>query len=94
VIATLCRHSYRGVNIYLTVQQRELLRLIESRVLHGMPAVQRDYAEALGIRRDSLNKLLARTRRVLARHGVELVMPPRRGQAAAPLGSLAGLDDW
>jgi hypothetical protein len=91
LMATLCCYTYRGVNICLTRPQRELLKLIEGRTQAGIPAVQRDLAEALGIRRDSLNKLLARTRRALATHGVELLMPQRcRPGVAAALDTLDG----
>lgn len=53
----------------LTSQQARLLQMMEYRVRYGLPTLQRDLAEALGIRRDSLNKLLARTRRALASKG-------------------------
>ncbi len=77
--------------IELTDKQRELLRLVEYRRRHGMPTVQRDLAEHLGIRRDSLNKLLARTRKVLAREGRTLEMPLRSRQYVTPTASLADL---
>jgi hypothetical protein len=61
----------------LTARQLQLMAAIRRRTRHGLPAVQRDLAEELGIRRDSLNKLLARTRRQLAARGVALAMPAR-----------------
>lgn len=88
-MATHCQHTYRGANIILTEQQRQLLVLVEWHTRHGQPAVQRDWAERLGIRRDSLNKLLARTRRALAAHGVELELPVRHRQAAVSLFALS-----
>lgn len=66
----------------LTRKQVRLISLIGYRRRHGLPTVQRDLAEALGIRRDSLNKLLARTREALAAEGKELRMPPRAGPDA------------
>jgi hypothetical protein len=54
-----------------------LIEIIRRKNRNGLPAVQRDLAEELGIRRDSLNKLLARVRRVLAAEGIQLEMPPR-----------------
>jgi hypothetical protein len=78
------------VNFYLTLRQRLLLELIERRRGAGLPVVQRDLAETLGIRRDSLNKLLARTRRALAARGLSLVMPPRRREVVAAVVRLEG----
>ena len=72
----------------LTEKQRKLLDLIDYRVRHRMPTVQRDLAEALGIRRDSLNKLLARTRLALGGQR-DLTMPPRSRSSAAPLVSFS-----
>jgi hypothetical protein len=69
----------------LTMQQARLVRMLEYRARYQMPTVQRDLAEALGIRRDSLNKLLARTRRALAEEGRTLVTPPRSRPSAAAL---------
>lgn len=68
----------------LTDQQRRLLQLIEHRNRYHLPAVQRDLAESLGIRRDSLNKLLHRMRATLRRHGFALRLPQRcRNSAVA-----------
>jgi len=72
----------------LTTQQARLLQMLEHRVRYSMPTVQRDLAEALGIRRDSLNKLLARTRRALASEGRSLPTPPRSRSSAAALVAL------
>ena len=74
----------------LTTQQARLLQMLEYRARHSMPTVQRDLAEALGIRRDSLNKLLARTRRALASEGKSLTMPPRSRSSAAAVVTLVG----
>lgn len=73
----------------LSERQRRLLAVIEHRRKHGLPTVQRDLAEALGIRRDSVNKLLARTRRTLKKQGRILEMPPRRREGRAVAFSLA-----
>lgn len=73
----------------MTRKQQKLVMTIEYRSRYGLPTVQRDLAEALGIRRDSLNKLLARTRRSLQRNGASLPMPPRSGGSAIPMVSLA-----
>jgi DNA-binding transcriptional regulator LsrR (DeoR family) len=73
----------------LTIQQARLIRMLDYRARYRMPTVQRDLAEALGIRRDSLNKLLARTRRALAVEGRSLAMPPRSRSGAAPLVALS-----
>ena len=78
----------RDPNKMLTKRQICLISLVEHRRNHGLPTVQRDLAEALGIRRDSLNKLLARTRRALAAHGEELQMPPKAREGAAGLTTL------
>lgn len=72
----------------LTKKQIRLISLVEHRRTHGLPTVQRDLAEALGIRRDSLNRLLARTRKALAARGEELRMPPRGREGAAGLMTL------
>jgi hypothetical protein len=69
----------------LTIQQARLVQMLDYRARYRMPTVQRDLAEALGIRRDSLNKLLARTRRALAAEGRMLPTPPRSRPAAAAL---------
>jgi len=75
----------------LTPRQQLLVRLIGRRLRYDVPAVQRDLAEEMGIRRDSLNKLLARTRRQLFAHGRELGLP-RRCRADAVAGvSLSAL---
>ena len=66
------------MNKRLTKKQQRLMALLEYRARHLLPTVQRDLAEALGIRRDSLNKLLARTRARLALEGKQLPQPPRR----------------
>lgn len=79
----------REPNIMLTKKQVRLLEYLEYRRRHRLPTVQQDLAEALGIRRDSANKLLARTRKRLARQGRELVLPPRHGTAAAKLVTLS-----
>ena len=73
----------------LTAQQRKLVDVIEYRRRHGIPTVQRDLAEALGIRRDSVNKLLARTRRRLGAAGRDLAMPPRHASGRVGLSALA-----
>lgn len=73
----------------LTIQQARLIQMLEYRARYRLPTVQRDLAEALGIRRDSLNKLLARTRRALASEGRSLPMPPRSRTSAAPLITLS-----
>ena len=57
----------------LTARQRRLLELIRRKTRHGIPAVQRDLAEEMGIRRDSLNKLLARMRQ--SRAGLHALRP-------------------
>src|SRR4051794_16599595 len=76
----------------LTARQVQLVALIRGKTRHGVPAVQRDLAEALGIRRDSLNKLLARTRRTLAAQGITLEMPARsRAGTFAGVCSLSAL---
>lgn len=75
----------------LTARQRAVLAIIERKARHGVPAVQRDLAEELGIRRDSLNKLLARARRVLAAQGVGLTMPARSRPTRAGVCSLSAL---
>jgi DNA-binding MarR family transcriptional regulator len=68
----------------LTRRQQRVLSMIEYRRRYGLPTVQRDLAEALGIRRDSLNKLLARLRRALLKKGQHLELPPRsRGARTA-----------
>ena len=72
----------------LTAQQTRLMQMLEYRARHSMPTVQRDLAEALGIRRDSLNKLLARTRQALASEGRSLPTPPRSRSSAAALVAL------
>lgn len=82
-MATGSRPMGRGPNIRLTKKQRKLLKLIEVR-RRGLPTVQRDLAEALGVRRDSLNKLLARTRRAPASRGIDLRLPPRKGDPRRP----------
>jgi hypothetical protein len=74
-----------------TARQLHLIRVIERRSRDGIPAVQRDLAEELGIRRDSLNKLLARTRRVLQERGIELQMPARSRPSALRVASLCEL---
>jgi hypothetical protein len=66
----------------LTARQLQLIELITSKTRHGVPAVQRDLAESLGIRRDSLNKLLARTRRALAARGISIELPARSRPAS------------
>ena len=75
----------------LTVRQRQLLDLIEQRNRNGRACVQQDLAEDLGIRRDSLNKLLSRTRRILLRYGKQITMPPRSHERRALVGSLTAL---
>ena len=76
----------------LTRRQRQLLELIDRRSRYGVPAVQRDLAEELGIRRDSLNKLLARTRRTLGDAAVAaLRMPARSRPRAESVCSLSAL---
>src|SRR4051812_34041972 len=83
-----CLGRVRG----LTPRQIQLVALIRAKTRHGVPAVQRDLAEALGIRRDSLNKLLARTRRALAAQGITLEMPVRsREGMSAGVCSLSAL---
>lgn len=72
----------------LTKRQRRLLGMIEYRVRYGLPTVQRDLAEALGIRLDSLNKLLSRMRRRRAAQGGSLELPPRYRDTYTPLGDL------
>ena len=74
----------------LTKRQQRLLVLIDYRRQHDIPTVQRDLAEALGVRRESLNKLLARTRERLRNSGHELVMPPRQRAGRAAVGALGG----
>jgi hypothetical protein len=73
----------------LTKKQLCLISIVNYRRRHGLPTVQRDLAEAMGIRRDSLNKLLARTQKALAARGEELRMPPRRREGAADVMTLA-----
>ncbi len=74
----------------LTRKQLRLVEMIERRNRHAMPTVQRDLAEFMGIRGDSLNKLLRRTRRALEESGQTLTMPPRgRVTSAARCTSLA-----
>jgi len=72
----------------LTTQQARLVQMMEYRARCNLPTVQRDLAEALGIRRDSLNKLPARTRRALASKGRSLLMLPRARSSAAALVAL------
>jgi len=91
-MATLSGPIDREANINLTNRQRRLLEMIEYRRRHRLPTVQRDLAEALGIRRDSLNKLLARTRRRLRLHGVRLEMPPRSRSERCGIVSLGAID--
>lgn len=81
----MCNHET------LTQRQRQLLELIDRRTRHGVPAVQRDLAEELGIRRDSLNKLLARARRTLGDAAATLQMPARSRPTAEPVCSLSTL---
>lgn len=69
----------------LTRKQRRLVALIKQRTTLQMPTVQRDLAESLGIRRESLNKLLRRTRHRLAAQGVNLEWPSRRTGGRASL---------
>ena len=76
-------------NKMLTKRQRQLLSLIEDRKRHRLPVVQQDLAEALGIRRESVNKLLKRMRIRLNRRGEVLEMPDRRGRVVASVGTLA-----
>lgn len=83
----------RDPNIMLTNRQVRLLKIVEYRRVHGLPTVQRDLAEALGIRRDSLNKLLARTRKALAERGEELRMPGRGRAAVIEMISLETLSN-
>ena len=78
----------REPNKMLTKRQVRLILLVEHRRSQGLPTVQRDLAEALGIRRDSLNRLLARTRKALAARGEELRMPPRGREGSAGLMTL------
>jgi CRP-like cAMP-binding protein len=73
----------------LTRKQQKLVTILEYRSRYGLPTVQRDLAESLGIRRDSLNKLLARTRRSLQRNGGSLPLPPRSGGSAIAVVSFA-----
>lgn len=73
----------------LTKKQRRLVGMIEYRVRYRLPTVQRDLAEALGIRLDSLNKLLSRTRRRVASQGGSLELPPRCRQTHTTLGDLS-----
>ena len=73
----------------LTIQQARLVQMLEYRARYRMPTVQRDLAEAMGIRRDSLNKLLARTRRALASEGRTLPLPPRSRESATALVALS-----
>ncbi len=90
-MATVSRPTGREPNINLTNKQLQLIKYLEYRQRYGMPTVQQDAAEALGIRRDSLNKLLRRTRQALARQGRDLPMPPRhRAVAARVVGLLPG----
>ena len=77
------------VNKRLTRKQQSLLQAIERRRRNGLPTVQQDLAEAMGIRRESLNKLLRRTRERLAARGERLELPPRAGPAPAGLVALA-----
>lgn len=79
----------REPNIMLTKKQLRLVEYLEYRGRHRIPTVQQDLAEALGIRRDSANKLLARTRRALARQGRTLALPPRHGTAAVKVVTLS-----
>ncbi len=75
-------------NFYPTKRQRQLLELIGRRLVSQAPCVQRDFAEQLGIRRDSLNKLLRRLRQRLEAQGKALQMPDRCRSAAAALSAL------
>lgn len=77
------------MNKSLTRKQRRLLELLRYRERNALPTVQRDLAEALGIRRDSLNKLLARTRQQLEAQGTTLPRPPRRASHRAAVASLS-----
>ena len=73
----------------LTKKQRQLVALIDRRSNFHQPTVQRDLAEAMGIRRDSLNKLLHRARQRMAADGVTLKLPSRQGAGRASVMSLS-----
>jgi hypothetical protein len=77
----------------LSPRQKHLVTIIEYRRRHGILTVQQDLAEALGIRRDSLNKLLARTRQVLEQQGIQLIMPPRHCEGRAVAFSLSDFNN-
>src|SRR5580700_806039 len=53
----------------LTSKQRRLVAMMDYRAARRMPTLHRDLAKILGIRRDSLKKLLRRTRKRLAEEG-------------------------
>jgi predicted DNA-binding protein (UPF0251 family) len=87
-MATVCRLSVVKPNKTLTGKQRQLVQLIEYRTRYHLPMVQQDLAEQLGIRRDSVNKLLRRARDRMSACGVELQLPNRRGVSTASVSTL------
>lgn len=76
----------------LTQKQRRLVDLINSRKELELPTVQRDLAEHMGITRESLNRLLARTRRRLAAEGKSLQLPSI-DRPLSVVATTTGLDD-
>ena len=85
---TLSRRKGVGPNKNLTKRQKQLLHLINVQKQNRIPMVQRDLAEKLGIRRESVSKLLRRLRLRLDSQGEVLDMPGRRGQTPASVGTL------
>jgi predicted DNA-binding protein (UPF0251 family) len=76
----------------LTLKQRRLVELINSRKELQLPTSQRDLAEHMGITRESLNRLLARTRRRLAVEGESLQLPSI-DRPRSVVATTIGLDD-
>lgn len=77
----------------LTKKQEEVIRYIQYRTRYNLPTVQRDIAERFGIRRDSLNKLLARARKRLRQKGESLEMPPRSRDVRVGVATLSAFSE-
>jgi hypothetical protein len=76
----------------LTKKQRRLVALMDYRAARMMPTNHRDLADVLDIRRDSLKKLLRRTRKRMAEEGRELPTLARKRRITVYCGSLSGMD--
>lgn len=73
----------------LTRKQRRLVALMDYCAARNTPTHQRDLAEILGIRPDSLKKLLRRTRKSMIAEGRELPKLARKRRAIAYCCSLS-----